>query len=71
MKTRAFALFTSALACCEAVSFERRNLITPKNDQVSQATGKRETGHLGFADSPAHATSAGTSEQETEAVWAS
>ena len=39
-ETRTSALFTSALACGEAVSFERRNLITPKNDHAPRTTAR-------------------------------
>lgn len=41
-ETRPSALSTSALACGEAVSFERRNLITPKNDHAPRTTGRWE-----------------------------
>lgn len=53
VETSAFALFPSALASCEAVSLERRNLITPKNDQAPD-TRKWVPGHLCPADSAAH-----------------
>ena len=53
---------TSALACGEAVSFERRNLITPKNDHAPRTTGRWELAASAGAVLPT-CTLAGMNEQ--------